>query len=165
MWPPAVTQRELELVSSQDQPFGCAALDHGSQAARTCGTMLFLYLFLTPTQSPTPAGPGTDSHLGFPQNKAASARHAKAEASMRAGERTPFQLLLLKERVKGMDLPLNRERGGGVGPCGERAGTNVPEMRHPTPIRRQEHGHHFSIQHTYVLMHTLTCHSALLPTL
>lgn len=59
--------------------------------------MLFLYLFLTPTQSPTPAGPGTDSHLGFPQNKAASARHAKAEASMRAGERIPSQLLLLKE--------------------------------------------------------------------
>lgn len=61
-----------------------------------------------------------------------------------------------------MDLPLNRERRGGVGTCRERAGANIPEMRHPTPIRHQEHGHHFSIQHTYALTHTYT-HMSLLP--
>lgn len=83
-----------------------------SRQHRPVGQWYVLYLFLTPTPWPTLAGLRAHPLLVFPQNKAASTRHAKVEASIRAGERElHLCLLLLKEGVWGVDLPLNGETG------------------------------------------------------
>lgn len=55
--------------------------------------------------------------LGFPQNKVATTRQAKAKTSLRSGERElHVGLLLLKVGAQRMDLPLaTAKRGSGMG--------------------------------------------------
>jgi hypothetical protein len=77
--------------------------------------MLFfcVCLFLTPTLSPTlAAGPQDKPGLGFLQNKAASATQAKAEASVRAGERNPILPFVTQRGSQGNGFALEQQGGG-----------------------------------------------------
>lgn len=99
-------------LGSNRPPQTPAPGEERSRQHRPVGQWYVLYLFLTPTPWPTLAGLRAHPLLVFPQNKAASTRHAKVEASIRAGERElHLCLLLLKEGVWGVDLPLNGETG------------------------------------------------------
>lgn len=93
--------------------------------------VLFLYFFLTPTQSPTIAARDRPPSWFLPEQSCVCL-NARAEASRRAGGRELHCLLLLEEGKKGMDLPLSREEGRWGG---ERAGADTPGMRHSTPTR------------------------------
>lgn len=70
--------------------------------------------------------PGTNPFLIFSRTKQPLLDMPKQRLQGKQVKETQSCLLLLKEGVRGIDSPLNRE-GGGRG-TGERAGAEVPEL-------------------------------------
>lgn len=101
------------------------------QAARTCGTLLLLFVFLS---DPHPGGPWDRPPSWFSPEQSGFARHATAEASVRAGGRGLHLPFVTQGGSEGTDLPLNREQSGeGWGRVGRGPGADVPETDTPPP--------------------------------